>query len=54
MNDERDFYADEPVNTNRQLLGYCNYDKSEIYEGDDFVEYQGKLYHKENFLQMNL
>lgn len=50
-----DFYGDEIDSKNeRQIIGYCGYDKSEIYEGDDYVEYRGKLYHRENFLQMNL
>ena len=42
--------SDEPQ-VEKQLLGYCNYDKSEIYEGDDVVYHNGKMYHRLNFLQ---
>ena len=38
----------------RDIIGYCGYDKSEIYDGDDIVRYKGKIYHRENFVQMCL
>lgn len=52
-----DFYDDaDPTekNQSRLLRGYCGYDKTEIYDDDDYVEYRGQLYHRENFVQMNL
>ena len=51
--DDRDFYGDIPI-PERELIGYDSYDKSEIYQGDDYVKYHGQLYHRENFVQMNL
>jgi hypothetical protein len=53
MEDERDFYGDNPTPV-REVIGYCGYDHSEIFEDDEYVEYKGQLYHKANFLQMNL
>lgn len=52
-NEERDFYGDTPE-PKREIIGFCAYDKSEILEGDEVVEYKGQLYHKDNFIQMNL
>jgi hypothetical protein len=53
MDEERDFYGDnsEPE---REIIGYCAYSKDPIYEGDDYVEYQGQLYLKEYFIIMNV
>lgn len=53
MDEQRDFYGDnkEPE---REIIGYCAYSKDPIYEGDDTVEWQGQLYHRENFIQMNI
>ena len=53
MQDERDFYDDEVRKEPRELLGYCYYDKTEIYEGDPYVIFEGKMFHKENFILMN-
>jgi hypothetical protein len=55
MNDERDLYGDnEPRTSERILVGYCGYSKDPIYEDDDYLEYRGVLYLRENFVQMNL
>jgi hypothetical protein len=47
-------YDDSTQQDERQIIGYCGYDKSEIREGDDVVRYKGQMYHRENFIQMNL
>jgi hypothetical protein len=52
--DEDEFEDTKIIKQERQLLGYCFYDKSEIYEDDDIVRYQGNLYHRANFLQSQL
>lgn len=54
MEDDRDFWGDEPDKQTKELLGYCFYDKTEIYEGDPYVIYEGNMYHKENFILLNL
>ena len=38
----------------RVVIGWCEYDKSEIFETDDYIEYKGKFFHRANFLQMSL
>lgn len=49
------FYDDDNVQQGeRQLIGYDGYDKSEIFEGDDYVKYKGQFYHRVNFVQMCL
>jgi hypothetical protein len=42
------------MNDEREPIGWCSYDKSPIYENDDYLRYKGRLYHRFNFLQMNL
>lgn len=37
-----------------KLIGYDFYNKSAIYETDDYVRYRGELYLKENFIQSQL
>lgn len=50
MEDERNFYEDEPTE-GKEVIGYCAYCKVEIFEGDEMVEYKGKKYHKDCFIQ---
>jgi len=54
------FYDDDNDNVGagqveRVLIGYDGYDKSEIYEGDDYVrDNRGNIYHRQNYVQMCL
>lgn len=53
----QDFYDEENdknVVVERQIIGWCAYDKSEIREGDDVVRHRGAMYHRENFIQANI
>lgn len=38
----------------RLLIGYCAYNKSPIYDDDDYIEYKGKLFLRDNFVQASL
>jgi len=51
-----EFYNDEDIikDDDRSLIGYCAYNKSEIYEGDDYIIHNGQMFHRENFLQSQI
>ena len=49
----QDFYGDNHK-IEREIVGYDGYTKDPLYEGDDIVEWKGKKYLRENFVQMNI
>lgn len=53
MDEERDFYGDYPIEKG-EIIGYCHYSKDPIHEEDDWLEYKGDMYLRENFIQMNI
>ena len=52
--DEEEFEDSKIVKQEKQLIGYCAYNKEEIHEGDDIVIHKGKMYLRENFIQASL
>ena len=54
------FYDDDNDNDGvaqeeRQLIGYCTYNKQEVYSDDDYIrDSHGRLYLRENYVQASL